>query len=271
MPAKTVKDIIAVNNLADPDDKVFINFILDGNKYLKAFFCNKNGKELIQNSEERNRYYNIDKEYWYDAPFEKGVSFLPRSKEPESDKPLYPWGSASCKSNYSISNYNCHGAWFISETITAKGFGPLLYDCLLEILGKSNLGLAADRGLVSSDAANIWFNYATRRSEVKQKLFDLDGSTPEEEDDCYSQHERDPGWNRWIDPNPEDSAEEVKKKKEIFKAVNSMFVDNGIKVIEELQAAGLILGNNIPVIQNNINEQFLLDLYKSLILESKKL
>jgi hypothetical protein len=153
----------------------------------------------------------------------------------------------------------------ISTTTVAQGFGPLLYDCLLEILGKSDLGLAADRSLVSSNAANVWFSYATKRKDVIQKLFDLDGSTPEKEDDCYSQHESDPEWNEWVNVHPDAGEKELKKKQEIFKAVNSMFVSNGINVIEQLQTAGLIWENRIPKVQNTVNERFLIDLYRSLL------
>jgi len=78
----------------------------------------------------------------------------------------------------------CLGAFILQKSAAPIGFGPLLYDVVMELAGDS--GLAADRTIVSQSAYNIWNFYLKNRSDVSTKqLDDIDSpQTPPVEDDC---------------------------------------------------------------------------------------
>lgn len=76
----------------------------------------------------------------------------------------------------------CLGAYHVSHSQAAEGFGPLLYDVAIEFTG----GLVPDRTQVSDEAKRVWAYYYNNRSDVnKEQLDDLRNSlTPEKEDNC---------------------------------------------------------------------------------------
>lgn len=244
MPAKTVKDLIEFNKSVPPDSRVKI--LLDyGGKHLAASFIDAYGLQITQEDSRREQYYGKAIK-----DLEKGAGFgIPRFVDP-TDKPMFPWGKASCKANSNKGKYKCNNAWFISLTEAAKGYGPMLYDCLIVKLGESGYGLTADRALVSPLAANVWVNYLLNRQDVKRKFLDLDHSTPETEDDCYAEHEDDPKWNTWVkDPEKDilQSKEEHEKEKEKHRhmrtAVKYAYFDDGIQTLNDLKQAGLLIDN----------------------------
>lgn len=47
--------------------------------------------------------------------------------------------------------------------VTLDGFGPMLYDVLIESLSRKGIAVTADRSLVSADAWNVWEYYFNRR------------------------------------------------------------------------------------------------------------
>ena len=85
---------------------------------------------------------------------------------------------------------NCLGAFIVTETHVEvpyrgnSGFGALLYDVALELVGEQ--GLAADRRNVSSDAVRIWNYFLNSPDYIKKSLDNFDGEyTPNrKEDDC---------------------------------------------------------------------------------------
>jgi hypothetical protein len=264
MPAKTVDDLIEFNKHVPDEYKVGIAFEDTSEQRLEVYFCFlTTGHQAYQRSDERIEYYELPVSYKWkvDQASRAGIE---RYEEPQSEKLLFPWGSAGCKKNRKFDQYTCHNAWVISVSEAVKGYGPLLYDCLLAKLGESGIGLIADRGLVSPQAANIWANYLTSRPEVIKKPLDLDGSTPETDDDCYASHHEDESWNTWI----EDTEETKDKHATIRKAVNHAYFDNGIVTLDKLRKAGLVYKekslslNSKPLYENII---FLQKLYKSIL------
>ena len=79
---------------------------------------------------------------------------------------------------------SCLGAWQVVSSQVSDGWGPLLYDVAMEVVGDA--GLMADRNSLSDDAYNVWQYYMNSRPDVvKKQLDDPENTlTPEEEDNC---------------------------------------------------------------------------------------
>lgn len=273
MPAKTVKDLIDFNNSVPDKFKVKIQINSQSNKYLSAKFIGEDGQEIDQRDVKRIEYYG--KAIGRNVEPESEHGFI-RYIDPDN-KPMYPYGYVSCKANELKSTYQCHNAWFIGSAEVAKGYGPLLYDCLLAKLGEKNLGLTTDRKLVSPLAAKVWVEYLTNRPDVRKEPLDFNNSTPQTEDDCFAYHKEDPNWNAWLN-EPKKSAsksqEEYEKKKEDYRlmgvAVKWAYFDDGIKTLDELKKAGLIVENIAESYSSLGATKELLAIYSSLLKEVKK-
>lgn len=70
-------------------------------------------------------------------------------------------------SNY---NFNAYGSWTVNMIAAKKGYGILLYDIILSMVGKK--GLCPDRGSVSSHAEKVWDYYLNKRNDVINKPID---------------------------------------------------------------------------------------------------
>lgn len=84
------------------------------------------------------------------------------------------WGGPPCSGAYEV-------AWATSKG--APGFGPMLYDIIMELVGDA--GLMCDRTSVSPEAASVWEYYLNSRSDVVAKQLD----------DKYDPFLQDPGPN----------------------------------------------------------------------------
>lgn len=75
------------------------------------------------------------------------------------------------------------GNFFIFETFpVSKGFGPLLYEILIEKASEEGVCLMSDRGEVSDDARSVWDKYMTRPDVRYHQLSgDIDSSLSK----CY--------------------------------------------------------------------------------------
>jgi hypothetical protein len=75
------------------------------------------------------------------------------------------------------------GNFFIFETFpVTKGFGPLLYEILIEKASEEGVCLMSDRGKVSDDAKSVWDKYMMRPDiEYHQLSGDIDSSLSK----CY--------------------------------------------------------------------------------------
>ena len=67
---------------------------------------------------------------------------------------------------YGKEPHDCDGAWEITGSDAADGYGPLLYDVAVEIATKKGSGLVADRRSVSQSAERVWQYYLDNRSDV---------------------------------------------------------------------------------------------------------
>jgi hypothetical protein len=68
----------------------------------------------------------------------------------------------------------------ITSAEATKGWGPLLYDVMMEYLTSSrNATLTSDRGMVSGDAKNVWDFYLNNRSDVEKVRLDISDQTLE--------------------------------------------------------------------------------------------
>ena len=92
-----------------------------------------------------------------------------------------PWGFVHIVPNKT--DLNCLGASEVVGSNASQGWGPLLYDVAMEVVGDA--GLMADRMSLSKDAFNVWQVYMTRGDVQKKQLDDVGNTlTPDEEDNC---------------------------------------------------------------------------------------
>ena len=67
-----------------------------------------------------------------------------------------------------------------TANVTIKGWGPMLYDVLIERLAEDGIAITADRSLVSEDAWKIWNYYITnRRNEFELIRMDVSAESME--------------------------------------------------------------------------------------------
>jgi hypothetical protein len=94
-----------------------------------------------------------------------------------------PWSAITAyKANPGTSE--CLGAYIVEGSSAPAGFGPLLYDIMMELAAES--GLTPDRSLVSAPALHIWDYYLNNRDDIEKKQLD-DADSPRTqptEDDC---------------------------------------------------------------------------------------
>jgi len=78
---------------------------------------------------------------------------------------------------------DCLGAYMVVGSEATHGWGPMLYDVIMELAGSD--GVMADRSSLSKDAFNVWQVYMSRGDVQKKQLDDVGNTlTPEEEDNC---------------------------------------------------------------------------------------
>jgi hypothetical protein len=85
----------------------------------------------------------------------------------------------------------CSGAWEVSWAKATPGWGPLMYNVMLELVGDS--GLTPDRSSVSEEALGVWSKFIAGESPgVENKQLDdmYDTVTPAEDDNCVHRSSR---------------------------------------------------------------------------------
>jgi len=132
-------------------------------------------------------------------------------------------------SSPAYSDNPCLDAYIVQKSSAPEGFGPLLYDIVMEMAGTS--GLTADRVLVSKFAYSVWQFYLNNRSDVEKKQLDnkVDPQTPPLEDDCTM-------------VNTTDYGEEWQES-----PLSKVYYKKNTDTIDQLRAAGkLIEGAETP-------------------------
>jgi len=79
---------------------------------------------------------------------------------------------------------HCLGAFMVVGSEATHGWGPMLYDVIIELAGSD--GVMPDRQSLSKEAYNIWQYYMNSRPDVVKKQLDDERNTltPDEEDNC---------------------------------------------------------------------------------------
>jgi len=97
-----------------------------------------------------------------------------------------PWGWIMIEPLQRGKYGDCGKAWKVSGSEAASGWGPLLYDCAIEIATQIAGGLMPDRMGVSREANNVWDYYMNNRADVqKTQLDNLEDSFKDgPENDC---------------------------------------------------------------------------------------
>ena len=84
----------------------------------------------------------------------------------------------------------CSNAFIISLASAKQGWGPLLYDVLMEVATEMGKGLTPDRRSLSDSAKRVWSYYFSNRGDISKNVLDYKKSpfiTPSDEtDDCRS-------------------------------------------------------------------------------------
>jgi len=83
-----------------------------------------------------------------------------------------------------IEEDSCLGAYIVQKSSGPEGFGPLLYDIILELAGER--GVTPDRMTVSEDALGVWDFYLNNRDDIKKAQLDDPANTltPQDDDNC---------------------------------------------------------------------------------------
>ena len=129
---------------------------------------------------------------------------------------------------------SCLGAWQVISSQVSDGWGPLLYDVAMEVVGDA--GIMADRGSLSDDAYNVWKYYMNSRPDVvKIQLDTLDNElTPDDADNCTSKVARE------FDDAFDDYRSDEKKQALIDSPVMKVYT-KGPTTIEKLEAMGRLI------------------------------
>ena len=139
---------------ADLPDDVYVR-VENRGKYLRVFYSYKDGEQIGTGMGNET------------------VSGYVEAKSPDARE----------KGRATPDRESCLGAWMVIGAGATHGWGPLLYDVVMEVVGAA--GLMADRQSLSKDAFNIWNVYMSRGDVVKKQLDDTENTlTPGEEDNC---------------------------------------------------------------------------------------
>ena len=254
MPKLTPNDLDKFNKGQAPEDKIYVK-IQDSGSRIEVGYCGRDGN-IIRNIS----HPSIKKYYGHDPIIQE-----PEDKNPLkiskylSEKETMPYGKINMFTSGGEGEGPCLDAYITGTSHTSDKWGVLLYELLIFLAHKN--GLTPDRGLVSARASNVWVKMLERsgkdiiakRLDPIRREGDIGKITPDYiEDDCVSLHIKNDYWNSDI-KNPE-------KAPSIMDAVNHVYYDNGLTVMDDLESLGLIWNES----QKNITEH-LKYLYKNIL------
>ena len=157
-----------------------------------------------------------------------------------SRAPFYGVVSMSSKTR---SRGKCSGAFTVYWAKAAHGYGPLLYDVLIEFASELGRGVTPDRHEVSSAAKKVWSYYFNNRSDITRKILDYEEEpfiTPDDKfDDCESKVvEFD--WEEGQVEGTGTTWEDYYKSSPL----NYVYFSKGTPTIDKLRAAGKLYERN---------------------------
>ncbi len=107
------------------------------------------------------------------------VSYVPKESYVVRYKQLYPSdqkieGLINIEQAEPIWNECVGNSYIVEKTKATKGWGPMLYDIAMELIGsKEGAVLVSDRGMVSTDAKGVWDFYLNNRSDTQKIQLDI--------------------------------------------------------------------------------------------------
>ena len=173
--------------------------------------------------------YEINDEYAYvQFVWEAGNKVT----EEEADQYNVPYGMVWAVTTREDAAGPCLKAYMVENANVSDGYGPLLYDAIMELVTRNGAGLIADRASVSREALRVWDYYLRNRTDVEYyQLDDLKNSlTPTPEDNCKQIASR--KWSR---------TRGGRNNKWHDEALSKMFVKPQATVLTALESSGQLL------------------------------
>lgn len=147
--------------------------------------------------------------------------------------------------------YNCGDTYVIAfsevDQKIAKGFGPMLYDVVMELASEWASGLSPDRTNVSDAAFNVWDYYHKKRGDIEiTQLDDAEGRlTPDDgSDDCYQDAAYGGGDGRygWWDEYDEDTPWDPDGKEVLLNSpLSKIYRSKGAPTLEALESQNKLI------------------------------
>jgi hypothetical protein len=126
---------------------------------------------------------------------------------------------------------------------TSHGWGPMLYDVVMERLGMKGYGLAPDRNSVSADAINVWDFYMNQRDDIEKKQLDFrpdydrhETKTPNDDADMQT--------NWWGLMSNEPGKRKAEQEKYLKSSRSKAYYASGTPTIGALSVAGKLITNS---------------------------
>lgn len=149
---------------------------------------------------------------------------------------------------------DCRGSWVILGAEADSGWGPMLYDVLMEYISSvKDSSLAPDRAMVSQDAYGVWNYYANNRPDVKRHPLDfrqIPFITPNDEADDCDAESWDEDYRKFPlpktttmdgDRNPNLDADLPWKEDYLSSPINYTYYTEGTPMMDALRAAGKLM------------------------------
>jgi hypothetical protein len=122
------------------------------------------------------------------------------------------------------------------------GWGPMLYDVVMERLGLRGYGLAPDRKEVSADAIKVWDFYMNHRGDIEKKQLDFrpdyerhETETPNDDADMQK------NFRGLTSTNPK--RRKTAQEKYLRSSRSKAYFASGTPTVDALSAAGKIMTN----------------------------
>lgn len=129
-------------------------------------------------------------------------------------------------------------AYVVSGAGATQGWGPMLYDVMMELAHEDGgRGLAPDRGIVSTDAEKVWKYYLEKRPDITHKQLDFPVGhdyhiTPTQSDDSGVQMQ----FDGIYDKNPKIA--EKARKNYLASPLSKVYFTHGTPTLDALYALG---------------------------------
>ena len=176
------------------------------------------------------------------AETDNDVSVRYCDKEGQSfDSSRAPFYGVVSMSSKMPSRGKCSGAFIVYWAKAARGYGPLLYDVLIEFASELGRGVTPDRHEVSPAAQRVWSHYLNKRSDITRKILDYKPipfiTLDDKYDDCDSKvveidweegYGANTTWENYYKSSP----------------LNYVYFSKGTPTIDKLRSAGKLYERN---------------------------